>query len=277
MASHGLLGDTPERDYGRKLSLFNAYAQKELRAAIASLGLAPAARVLDAGCGSGEALDWLREAVAPDGLVVGLDLSAAHTRLARSRAGPSVLVAQADLLKCPLPHASIDLIWSVNTINHLHDPVAAIKQLASLLRAGGRIALGQSSLVPDMYFAWDQRLEHAVNEAVRTLLPGTLRLGGARSDRGALAGGHRAAARQLHQVQARTYMIERIAPLQVSDEAYLLETIFQNTWGQRLRPYLSEDDYQELRRLCDPQLTSFALRRPDFHFLQSFTLVVGQL
>jgi hypothetical protein len=29
--------------------------------------------------------------------------------------------------------------------------------------------------------------------------------------------------------------------------------------------------------LCDPQHPQFALRRPDFHFLQSFTLVTGEV
>ena len=30
-------------------------------------------------------------------------------------------------------------------------------------------------------------------------------------------------------------------------------------------------------RLCDPRHSSYALRRPDFHFLQSFTLVTGEI
>ena len=42
-----------------------------------------------------------------------------------------------------------------------------MQTLASLLRPGARLALGQSSLVPDMYFAWDSRLERLTNEAVR--------------------------------------------------------------------------------------------------------------
>ena len=54
--STGLLGDTTARDYSRKLGLFNACAAPELRHAIASLALTPGMRVLDAGCGTGEAL-----------------------------------------------------------------------------------------------------------------------------------------------------------------------------------------------------------------------------
>ena len=52
----GLLGDTTARDYSRKLQLFNSFAEPELRRAIASLGLKQGMHVLDAGCGTGEAL-----------------------------------------------------------------------------------------------------------------------------------------------------------------------------------------------------------------------------
>jgi hypothetical protein len=57
----------------------------------------------------------------------------------------------------------------------------------------------------------------------------------------------------------------------------LLEAIFEKTWGERLKPYLAADDYLTLRRLCDPQHPQFALRRADFHFLQTFTFAVGEL
>jgi len=78
MGSPGLLGDTSARDYSRKLKLLNAYAETELRLAIASLKLMPGMRLLDAGCGTGEALGWLRAQVAPEDVVVGMDLTAAH-------------------------------------------------------------------------------------------------------------------------------------------------------------------------------------------------------
>src|SRR5271163_3378460 len=63
----GLLGDTAQRDYALKLRLFNAFAESELRQAIDSLALRPGMRVLDAGCGTGEALAWLMRGVAPNG------------------------------------------------------------------------------------------------------------------------------------------------------------------------------------------------------------------
>jgi len=275
-ASAGLLGDTAERNYSCKLRLFNLFAEPELRQAIASLGLTSGMRVLDAGCGTGEALLWLFDEVAPGGEVIGIDLATAHAAAARMRVPPQALVLQADLRRAPFARASFDLIWCVNTVNHLHDPVDGVRALATLLRPGGRIALGQSSLVPDMYFAWDSRLERLTNEAVRQYYRDRYRLDerdltAVRSIIGVL---RRAG---LSRVIARTLVIERVAPLSAADEAYLTLAIFRDTWGERLRPYLSADDYAELARLCDPQHPQFALRRPDFHFLQSFTLAVGEV
>jgi SAM-dependent methyltransferase len=272
----GLLGDTPDRDYSRKLQLFNAFAGPEIRQAIASLGLLPGMRVLDAGCGTGESLAWLQDAIEPTGTVVGIDLSAAHVSAARRYASPQNEILQCDLLRAPLMPASFDLIWCVNTINHLHDPVQGVQHLAGLLRPRGRIVLAQSSLLPDMYFAWDARLERATNEAVREYYRDRYNLeerdlAAVRS----LVGVLRRA--RLRNVTPRTFIIERVSPVGAADEEYLLEAIFRNTWGERLRPYLSDDDFAELGRLSDPLHTQFALRRPDFHFLQSFTLVTGAI
>jgi SAM-dependent methyltransferase len=94
-------------------------------------------RVVDAGCGTGEMLGWLAAAIAPGGLAVGIDLSTAHLGEARIALPPSTLLLQADLLRIPLRAATLDAIWSVNTIHHLRDPVAGARSLATLLRPGG--------------------------------------------------------------------------------------------------------------------------------------------
>jgi SAM-dependent methyltransferase len=272
----GLLGDTPLRDYSRKLNLFNSFAKPELRALIASVGLGPGMRILDAGCGTGEALPWLLDEVKPSGSVVGIDLAAPHVDAARLYASANIEVYQGDLLTAHLEPASMDFIWCVNTINHLRDPIQGVIKLSTSLRPRGRIALGQSSLLPDMYFAWDSRLERVTNEAVRHYYRDRYSL----DERDltsvrAIVGVLRAA--NLRNVAARTVLIERVSPVDAATERYLLDTIFKDTWGERLRPYLSEGDYAELVHLCDPQDPQFALRRPDFHFLQSFTLVTGEV
>jgi SAM-dependent methyltransferase len=275
-ATFGRLGDTPARDYSLKLRLFNAMAEPELRAAIAALRLGPGMRALDAGCGTGETLGWLAAAVAPGGLAVGVDLSRGHLGVARLTLSPGTPLLQADLLRTPLRAASFDLVWSANTVHHLLDPTLGARTLAALLRPGGRLVLGQSSLLPDMYFAWDARLERVTTEAVRAYYRDRYRLSeneltGVRGILGLLHGAG------LVRVTARTFVIERFAPLDAHSSDWLLEAIFRGTWGERLRPYLSAPDHKTLTCLCDPQHAEFALRRPDFHFVQTFTLAVGEL
>jgi SAM-dependent methyltransferase len=274
--STGLLGDSPSRNYSCKLGQFNAFAEPELRALIADAGLKSGMRILDAGCGTGDALPWLLAEVRPSGCVIGLDLSTVHAQAARRHTSMHIEVLLGDLLEPPVAAESVDFIWCVNTINHLRDPAHGVEQLAALLRPGGRIALGQSSLLPDMVFAWDSRLERVTNEAVRRYYRDRYSL----SERDlksvrALLGILRSA--KLQNVTVRTILIERASPLDEATERYLRDTIFKDTWGERLRPYLSNEDYAELARLCDPQHEQFALRRADFHFLQSFTLAVGNV
>jgi SAM-dependent methyltransferase len=231
-------------------------------------------RILDAGCGTGEALPWLLDEIKPTGTVTGIDLASAHVNAARRYACAGIEVHQGDLLTAPMAAAGFDFIWCVNTINHLHDPLQGVRRLAALLRASGRIALGQSSLLPDMYFAWDSRLERVTNEAVRQYYRDRYSL--AERDLTsvrAIVGVLHAA--NLQNVTARTVLLERVSPVDAATELYLVDTIFNGTWGERLRPYLTDEDYAELARVCDPRDSRFALRRPDFHFLQSFTLVTG--
>jgi SAM-dependent methyltransferase len=271
----GLLGDTAARDYSGKLRLFTEFAARELGFAIASLELAPGMRVLDAGCGTGGVLRCLDEAVGPGGMAVGIDLSAAHARAARAEVPARAAVLQADLLRACIAPGTFDLIWTLNTVNHLRDPVVGLETLAQLSRPGGRIALAQSALLPEMYFAWDSRLERLTHEALRRHYQARYGLderdlGGVRNILGWM---QRAG---LSDIAIRTLVIERVSPLCKADEDYLLEAIFRATFGVRLRPFLAAQDYQTLIALCDPQHPDFALHRPDFHFLQTLTLAIGE-
>jgi len=271
----GLLGDTPMRDYARKLGLFMRFAEPEIRAAIATLDLAPGMRVLDAGCGSGEALPWLAEAVIPGGRVIGMDLSDAHVAAARLQASRQVELVAGDLMSLTMPAGSLDVIWSSNTLHHFPDPLATLHRMAGWLRPGGRLAIGQSGFLPEMLFAWDVRLERAVVDAVRNHYRDKYglderRLTAVRANVGLLrqAG--------LVDVRARTFAIERISPLDRATHDYLLEAQFRSTFGERLRSWMSAEDFDALERLCDPTNSAFALDRPDFHYIQTFTLVSGR-
>jgi ubiquinone/menaquinone biosynthesis C-methylase UbiE len=271
----GLLGDSATRDYAAKLERFHAFAAPELTQVTAALGLKPGMHLLDAGCGTGEMLCRFHEHIGAGGLVIGLDLAQAHLARARARA-PAALLLQADAAQPALRPGSFDLVWSLNTVNHLRAPRAGIEALAALLKRTGRLVLAQSSFLPDMYFAWDARLERLVNEAVRQYY--RERYDASERDFTAIrASVGLLRATGLRNVTVRSWLIERVAPLSAADEAYLLETQFRGTWGERLRPYLSAADFAEVARLCDPTDRGYALRRPDFHFLQTLSVASGQV
>lgn len=267
------LGDTPARDYSAKLRLFNAFAATELQASITGLNLRDGMQVLDVGCGTGEALGWLSDCVAPGGAAFGVDLSAAHVRQAALR-NPGVSVVQGDVLTMDPPGAPYDLIWSANTVNHFADPIDALRRFQSVLRPAGRIALGQSAFLPDMFLAWDARLEQATTQAIRRYYQDRYQVSDAAlTGIRALVGILRSAG--FAQVTAVTRVIERVSPLDALAYDYLFSVLFEDQIGEKLRPYLSERDFEALQRLRDPDSDEFALRRADFHFIQTFTLVVG--
>ena len=270
----GLLGDSQQASYVEKLNLFNHFAAPEIRRLLGGLGLQDGDAVLDAGCGTGVVTGWLQEHVRPNGYVVGLDLSLPHVREAkrqRSEAAPRYL--QADMSSPPFQGA-FDLIWCANAINHLRQRVAGVRALASALRPGGRLVLGQSAFLPDMMFAWDDRFEKTVRSACLRYYHDKYGLDASdtTADRnlvGLLQQGG------LKRVTAKTVVIERTAPLTAADERYFVEGVFRAYWGHRLRPYLTDADWERLEQWCDPKSPHCCLRRPDFHHLQTLTICSG--
>jgi SAM-dependent methyltransferase len=110
--------------------------------AVAELAPRRAGVVLDAGCGSGRALPFLRAAVGASGVVVGLDLTPEMLQEARRRHGDvaSELVL-GDVLHTPFVDRAFDAVLAAGLISHLPDAPAGLRELARVCRRGGRLAL----------------------------------------------------------------------------------------------------------------------------------------
>ncbi|WP_189881369.1 class I SAM-dependent methyltransferase [Streptomyces xantholiticus] len=111
-------------------------------AAVGEVGLRAGDTVLDAGCGTGRALEPLRSAVGPAGTVLGVDLTPEMLRAARlAGRDRSGLLLLADVGRLPLRTGSLDVVFGAGLISHLPEPAENLRELARVVRPGGRLAL----------------------------------------------------------------------------------------------------------------------------------------
>jgi len=90
-------------------------------------------RVLDVACGEGYGAAGLAKAGAAS--VVGVDISAETCENARSKYGLDARVGDAQHI--PLPDQSVDVVVSFETIEHVDDPSAFVRECARVLVANG--------------------------------------------------------------------------------------------------------------------------------------------
>jgi len=128
------------------------------RAMLARLGrLPPGALVADIGCSTGYLLENLR-AAHPDAELLGIDLVGAGLRKAHALV-PDARLLLADACALPLRDGSLDAALSANLLEHIPDDEAALRELARVLRPGGRAVLVVPA-APGSYDYYDRFLGH---------------------------------------------------------------------------------------------------------------------
>jgi len=104
------------------------------RRTVRALGLPPGSTVLDVACGTGD----LSRIAAKQGMrVVGLDLSFGMLRAAPS--GP--VLVEADALALPVADGAVDGVTCGFALRNVVDLPATLREMARVLRPGGRLAL----------------------------------------------------------------------------------------------------------------------------------------
>jgi ubiquinone/menaquinone biosynthesis C-methylase UbiE len=117
--------------------------------------------VLDVGCGPGTITIDFAQRVAP-GRVVGIDradevLDAARAD-ARDAAGVTVEFAVGDVYALDFPDGSYDVVHAHQALQHLTDPVAALREMRRVCAPGGVVAVRDSDYATFTWWPEDPRL-----------------------------------------------------------------------------------------------------------------------
>lgn len=108
--------------------------------------LRPGQRLLDVGCGPGTITVDLAARVAP-GEVIGVDTSERVLTLAREHAaavGSGATFQAGDAYGLDFPDVSFDVVHVHQVLQHLTDPVRALREVRRVTRLGGFVALRES-------------------------------------------------------------------------------------------------------------------------------------
>jgi SAM-dependent methyltransferase len=96
------------------------------------------ARILDVGCGDGFHLSLLREYGKKSWTLEGIDLDKRAIKAA-SQAGLNVHLGSVE--EIDLPQETYDLIFMIQTIEHVEKPDAVLSSIHNLLRKGGKLVI----------------------------------------------------------------------------------------------------------------------------------------
>jgi len=142
------------------------YSATTLQLAVNTLQLSPGNVVADLGCGHGGPGLWAARQTGAT--LIGIDLSSAGIELARRQAARLGLDGQArflvgDLAATGLPDASCDAVISLDVLLFVPDKAAAAREIARILRPGGRLA----------FTTWERLAHPASDDPQRQALAST--------------------------------------------------------------------------------------------------------
>ena len=113
--------------------------------ALERAALRPGERVVDLGCGRGGEVLRAAALVGPAGRAIRIDAAPAMLAAARSAArrarARNVAFRAGRLDALPLPDASVDVVLSNCAVNHAPDKTAVFREIARVLRPGGRVVI----------------------------------------------------------------------------------------------------------------------------------------
>lgn len=152
------IGDAAIYTHGHHESVLRAHRWRtvENSAAYVMPHLHAGVRLLDVGCGPGTMTADFARRVGSGG-VLGIDTSADVIAEAR-RDHPDVAFAPGDVYRLDMPDASFDIVHAHQVLQHLANPVAALKEMRRVVRPGGIVAVRDADYGSFTWHPADERL-----------------------------------------------------------------------------------------------------------------------
>jgi ubiquinone/menaquinone biosynthesis C-methylase UbiE len=111
--------------------------------------------VLDAGCGKGAYSQWYLER-RPTARCIAIDWSEAALRLVRPTAGGRIIRVCADARFLPIKSASMDALFSIDTLGHIENCASALDEFSRVCKIGALLFL--HSECSDYQGKWPDRM-----------------------------------------------------------------------------------------------------------------------
>jgi ubiquinone/menaquinone biosynthesis C-methylase UbiE len=143
---------TGDYSHGHHASVLRSHASRTAATSAAYLlpHLRPGMSLLDVGCGPGTVTADLAAAVTP-GPVVGIEPVGAPLDAARAL-DTDVRWEVADVYALPYPDGSFDVVHAHQVLQHLTDPVAALREMRRVCAPGGLVAVRDADYAT---FVWE--------------------------------------------------------------------------------------------------------------------------
>ncbi len=252
---------------------------------VAELQLAPGSRVLDAGCGGGGMTRLLAEEVGPTGKVVGLDANPQLLEWGRMQVKNTDLAGRIQFQEGDVSHLSFedgefDLVWCSRVVHGLSDQLAGVRELARVVRPGGRLVLREGGL-PLHFMPFDVGLGNPG-------LDGRLAVAHEQSFadwRRSLPDGvaypygwsHMLREAGLNSVALRSFLHEFTSPFEAYQVDYLKGWLGQDLNDPARKQLLTTQDASTLEQLLNPASPHYVFDRDDLHGILVDTIYVGSV
>ena len=256
----------PDHDlpkYDLALKAYHAAFAPELEAAIRRYHLGPSPRVLDVPCGDGFYTRLLARHMSNRGRLVAADISLAYLEQAKRTVGSVPYLAidfvRADAYRLPFDDASFDLVWCAQSMVSLNDPLRALREMARVLRPGGKLWVLETDAYHHVLLPWPVSLELAMQKALRETCLKRYGSGAKFAQARKLRADFLAA--DLVPTGKQTVVADRVAPFGAAEREFLLHHF--KYLRELAEPGLTPAEREEFDRFTDATDAESFLNRAD--------------